>query len=87
MKLQRGQRVVIFMQYVIYFLVATPLVLGWMLWASATTPPQPPMFNTGYNAIYAGEPAAAPKPAKAAKKAVANNSDKATGKASKKKKG
>lgn len=69
------------MQYVIYFLVATPLVLGWLLWASATTPPQPPMFNTGYNAIYAK----APQSAKAVKKAVADNSDKAAAKVSKNK--
>lgn len=37
------------MQYVIYFLVATPLVVAWLFWAAAVTPPQPPMFNTGYN--------------------------------------
>lgn len=37
------------MQYVIYFLIATPMVLAWLLWAAAVTPPQPPMFNTGYN--------------------------------------
>ncbi len=39
------------MQYVIYFAVTAPLVLGGLLWASANTPPQPPMFNGGYNAI------------------------------------
>jgi hypothetical protein len=37
------------MQYVIYFLVATPLVVAWLFWAAAVTPPQPPMFNMGYN--------------------------------------
>ncbi|HEU5016453.1 MAG TPA: hypothetical protein VFT69_00615 [Pseudolabrys sp.] len=41
------------MQYVIYFLVATPLVLAWLFWAAAVTPPQPPMFNTGYNNLQA----------------------------------
>ena len=37
------------MQYIIYFLVATPLVAAWLFWAAAVTPPPPPMFNTGYN--------------------------------------
>jgi hypothetical protein len=34
------------MQYLIYFAVATPLVLAGLLWASAVTPPQPPMFHS-----------------------------------------
>jgi hypothetical protein len=37
------------MQYIIYFLVATPLVAAWLFWAAAVTPPPSPMFNTGYN--------------------------------------
>jgi hypothetical protein len=68
------------MQYVIYFAVTTPLVLAGLLWASATTPPQPPMFNTGYNAVYAEAPAVAG--AKPVGKAIADNSSKAANKAS-----
>ena len=54
------------MQYLTYFIVATPLVLCWLFWASATTPPQPPMFNSGLNAIYADAPRAAPATTKKA---------------------
>ena len=60
------------MQYVIYFVVATPLVLAGLLWASATLPPQPPMFNTGYNAIHTAAPAAVPAQIN---KAVVDSSD------------
>jgi hypothetical protein len=34
------------MQYLIYFAVATPLLLGWLFWQSAHTPPQPAMFHS-----------------------------------------
>jgi hypothetical protein len=34
------------MKYVIYFAVATPLVLGWLFWESAHTPPPLPMFHS-----------------------------------------
>lgn len=75
------------MQYVIYFMAATPLVLGWLLWASATTvPSQTPLISpTGLNAVADEAPAAAPKLAnRAIMKAFADNSDKAAGKASNK---
>jgi hypothetical protein len=46
------------MQYVIYFAVAAPLVLGWLFWA-ADRPPLPPLFNTGIDNLHvqAGPPA------------------------------
>lgn len=51
------------MQYLVYFAVATPLVLGWLMWASATIPPQAPLFSqTGLDAIAAAAPAAEPGP-------------------------
>jgi hypothetical protein len=39
------------MQYVIYFAVATPLLLGWLFYEAATLPPQPPLFASGYERI------------------------------------
>jgi hypothetical protein len=39
------------MQYVIYFAVATPLVLGWLFWA-ADRPPLPPLFNSGIDNLH-----------------------------------
>jgi hypothetical protein len=55
------------MQYVIYFAVATPLLLGWLFWEAATMPPQPPLFASGYERIstkpvqkFATAPVAAP---------------------------
>ncbi len=41
------------MQYLSYFAVATPLVLGWVLWAAwITPPPQVPLISpTGLNAV------------------------------------
>lgn len=38
------------MQYLIYFLVATPLVLGWLVW-EADRPPLPPLFQSGIDAL------------------------------------
>lgn len=38
------------MQYVIYVLVATPLLLGWLFWAG-DQPPQPPLFHSGIDAL------------------------------------
>jgi hypothetical protein len=46
------------MHYFLYFAVATPLVLGWLFYESATLPPQPPLFSSGYERI-AGKEAAA----------------------------
>jgi len=43
------------MQYVIYFAVATPLLLGWLL-VEADRPPLPPLFNTGIDNIQAVAP-------------------------------
>lgn len=66
------------MQYVMYFSVATPLVLGWLVWASATTvPPQTPLISpTGLNAIADEAPAVTPKlAARPVTKALADNSD------------
>jgi hypothetical protein len=41
------------MKYLSYFAVATPLVLGWLLWAAwVTPPPQVPLISpTGLNAV------------------------------------
>ena len=38
------------MQYLIYLLVATPLLLGWLFWAS-DRPLPPPMFQSGIEAL------------------------------------
>jgi hypothetical protein len=35
------------MQYVVYFVVAAPLLVGWMFWESAHIPPQQPLFASG----------------------------------------
>jgi hypothetical protein len=62
------------MQYVIYFVVTVPLLLGWLFWEAATMPPQPPLFASGYEHI-APEPAqtlaSAPVSAPAANKKIA----------------
>ena len=50
------------MQYVMYVLVATPLLLGWLFW-EADRPPLPPLFNSGIENIQAqtaSAPAAMP---------------------------
>jgi hypothetical protein len=64
------------MQYLIYFAVATPLLLGWLFWEAATIPPQPPLFASGYEHI-ATEPAqklaSAPVGALTANKKLARN--------------
>ncbi len=39
------------MQYLIYFAVATPLLLGWLFWEAATLPPEPTLFASGYEHI------------------------------------
>lgn len=71
------------MKYLIYLAVATPLVLGWLLWASDTTPPQAPLISpTGLNAIAAEAPAVAPTPTG---KHFADNGDKVAGGSSNKK--
>ena len=36
------------MQYLIYFAVTTPLLLGWLFYTAATLPPAPPLFASGY---------------------------------------
>jgi hypothetical protein len=38
------------MQYLVYFLVATPLLVGWLFW-EADRPPQPPLFQSGIEAL------------------------------------
>jgi hypothetical protein len=40
------------MQYLVYFAVATPLLLGWLFWKSATTPPPPPLFHSFADTIH-----------------------------------
>jgi hypothetical protein len=64
------------MHYVIYFFVATPLLLGWLFWEAATMPPQAPLFASGYEHI-SPEPAqtlaSAPVAAPAANKKLAKN--------------
>jgi len=58
------------MQYLIYVLVATPLVLGWLFW-EADRPPLPPMFQSGIDALQTrAEPPTVPP---AAPKRVARN--------------
>jgi hypothetical protein len=48
------------MQYLVYVLVATPLVLGWLFW-EADRPPMPPMFQSGIDALQTrAEPPVAP---------------------------
>jgi len=34
------------MQYLIYFAVATPLLLGWLFWTTAGETQPPPMFHS-----------------------------------------
>ncbi len=64
------------MQYVIYFAIATPLLLGWLFWEAATMPPEPPLFASGYERI-STQPgqklATAPVVAPTAKKKFAKN--------------
>ncbi len=64
------------MQYLIYFAVATPLLLGWLFWEAATMPPEPRLFASGYEHI-SPEPAqtlaSAPVTAPAANKKLARN--------------
>ena len=38
------------MQYLIYLLVATPLLLGWLFWES-DRPPPPPLFQSGIETL------------------------------------
>jgi len=65
------------MQYLIYFALATPLLLGWLVYEAATQTPPPPLFASGYERISA-EPqqiAAAPvaNPMSNASKKLAKN--------------
>ena len=39
------------MQYLIYFAVTTPLLLGWLFYEAATLPPPAPLFASGYEHI------------------------------------
>lgn len=62
------------MQYLIYFAVTTPLLLGWLFYEAATLPPQGPLFASGYEHIstkpadqLAGAPVATNGPSKFAK--------------------
>ncbi len=34
------------MQYLVYFAVATPLLLGWLFWTTAGKSQPPPMFHS-----------------------------------------
>jgi hypothetical protein len=45
------------MQYLIYFAVTTPLLLGWLFYEAATLPPAPPLFASGYEDISGQAPA------------------------------
>jgi hypothetical protein len=40
------------MQYLIYFAVATPLLLGWLFWETAGAPPPPPMFHSFADTVH-----------------------------------
>jgi hypothetical protein len=68
------------MQYLIYFAVATPLLLGWLFYESATLPPPAPLFASGYEHIsavpahkLAGTPVANTAPKKFAKNGSATS--------------
>jgi hypothetical protein len=61
------------MKYVIYVLVATPLVLGWLFWAS-DRPPLPPLFNSGIDNLHV-RAAPAPPPQPASSPRLARNSN------------
>lgn len=64
------------MQYIIYFAVATPLLLGALFWEAATMPPEPPLFASGYESSPAKpvqKLASAPVSAPAAKNKLAKN--------------
>ena len=61
------------MQYVVYILVATPLVLGWLFWAS-DRPPLPPLFNSGIDNLHV-RAAPPPGPQPAASRRLARNAD------------
>jgi len=55
------------MKFLIYLGVATPLVLGWLLWEAATLPPPAPLISpTGLNAVVAETRRPAPTVKKAA---------------------
>jgi hypothetical protein len=60
------------MKYVIYVLVATPLVLGWLFWAS-DRPPLPPLFNSGIDNLHV-QAAPPPPPRPASSRRMARNS-------------
>ncbi len=62
------------MQYLIYFAVAAPLLLGWLFYEAASLPPPKPLFASGYEHIstqpakqLAGAPVANNSPNKLAK--------------------
>jgi hypothetical protein len=64
------------MQYLIYFAVTVPLLLGWLFWEAATMPPQPPLFASGYERIStkpAQKLASAPVSLPASNKKLARN--------------
>lgn len=39
------------MQYLIYFAVTTPLLLGWLFYEAATVPAPRPLFTSGYEDV------------------------------------
>jgi hypothetical protein len=62
------------MHYVVYFLVAVPLLFGWLFWQADSMPQEPPLFSSGYEsapskppAKVAAAPVASPAPKKLAK--------------------
>ena len=66
------------MQYLIYFAVTTPLLLGWLLYEAATLPPAQPLFASGYERVstapaeqLAGAPVSSPASKKLAKNETA----------------
>lgn len=65
------------MQYLIYFAVVAPLLLGWLFYEAATLPPPAPLFASGYEHISAvpeQKLAGAPIANTAAKKFAKNGS-------------
>ena len=45
------------MHYVIYFLVAVPLLFGWLFWQADSMSQEPPLFSSGYEAAPPKPPA------------------------------
>lgn len=65
------------MKYVVYFAVATPLLLGWLFYEAATLPPRPPLFVDGLEGL-STQPIAADSGTKAVHNTIAKIDSPAT---------